>query len=159
MAVLLAGRDTTAATLSWTLYELGRHPDVVRRLRREIEEHVGWNRTPTYDDLKSMKYLQYIMNETLRLYPAVPFNVRLALRDATLPRGGGPDGSQPVAVLKDTPVGFSTMVMQRRPELYPPTTEKFRDPAIFSPERWLHWQPKPWQPKPSAIGRIPRSAR
>jgi cytochrome P450 len=52
VAVLLAGRDTTAATLSWTLYELGRHPEVVGKLRAEIEEVVGLERTPTYDDLK-----------------------------------------------------------------------------------------------------------
>lgn len=74
-----------------------------------------------------------------------PINsVRLALKDTTLPRGGGPDGSQPLPVLKDTPVGYSTLAMQRRPELYPPTSETFADPEIFSPERWYVWQPKPW---------------
>ncbi|KAI1178692.1 glycoside hydrolase family 20 protein [Nemania sp. FL0916] len=144
-AVLLAGRDTTAATLSWTLYELGRHPEVVRKLRDEILSTVGPNRRPTYGDLKSMKYLQSVVNETLRLYPAVPFNVRLALRDTTLPRGGGPDGMQPIAVLKDNPVGYSPLVMQRRPDLYPIASEKFAHPSEYSPDRWLVWQPRPWQ--------------
>ncbi|KAK0734105.1 cytochrome P450 [Lasiosphaeria miniovina] len=145
VAVLLAGRDTTACTLSWTIYELARHPDAVAKLRAEILEVVGPTRAPTYDDLKSMKYLQNVMNETLRLYPVVPFNVRLALKDTTLPRGGGPDGSQPLAVLKDNPIGYSTLVMQRRADLYPRVSEKFADPAVFSPDRWFHWQPKPWQ--------------
>jgi cytochrome P450 len=73
MAVLLAGRDTTACTLSWTIYELARHPEAVAKLRAEILSVVGPDRAPTYDDLKSMKYLQNVMNETLRLYPVVPF--------------------------------------------------------------------------------------
>ncbi|KAK3394178.1 cytochrome P450 [Podospora didyma] len=145
IAVLLAGRDTTASTLSWTLYELARHPEAVAKLRAEILAVVGPDSAPTYENLKSMKYLQNVMNETLRLYPSVPFNVRLALKDTTLPRGGGPDGSQPVAVPKDTPVGYSTLVMQRRADLYPRTSEKFADPAVFSPDRWFNWQPKPWQ--------------
>ncbi|KAI0433586.1 cytochrome P450 [Xylaria sp. FL1042] len=145
VAVLLAGRDTTAATLSFTMYELGRHPEVVRKLRDEIIRTVGFDRTPTYEDLKSMKYLQYVVNETLRLYPVVPFNVRLALKDTTLPRGGGPDGTQPIAVLKDTPVAYSTLVMQRRKDLYPAASDKFADPAEYCPDRWFAWQPRPWQ--------------
>ncbi|KAK3498464.1 cytochrome P450 [Neurospora crassa] len=145
MAVLLAGRDTTACTLSWAIYELARNPEAVAKLRAEILSVVGPDRAPTYDDLKSMKYLQNVMNETLRLYPVVPFNVRMALKDTTLPRGGGPDGSQPIVILKDTPVGYSPLAMQRRPDLYPPVSEKFPDVEMFSPDRWFHWQPKPWQ--------------
>ncbi|KAH6650841.1 cytochrome P450 [Chaetomium tenue] len=145
IAVLLAGRDTTACTLSWTIYELARHPEILEKLRAEILSVVGSTRAPTYDDLKSMKYLQNVMNETLRLYPIVPFNVRLALKDTTLPRGGGPAGLDPVKVLKDTPIGYSTLVMQRREDLYPPASATFASSDEFSPERWFHWQPKPWQ--------------
>jgi hypothetical protein len=58
IAVLLAGRDTTAAALSWTFYELARHPKVVDKLRKEIIQVVGLEEPPTYEDLKSMKYLQ-----------------------------------------------------------------------------------------------------
>ncbi|KAJ2904807.1 hypothetical protein MKZ38_007163 [Zalerion maritima] len=144
VAVLLAGRDTTAATLSWAIYELARHPEAVNKLRQEILHTVGPTQTPTYAHLKSMKYLQNIMNETLRLYPVVPFNVRGVVHDTTLPRGGGPDGSEPIAVLKGTSISYSTLAMQRRPDLYPPVSENFADPAVFSPDRWFHWQPKPW---------------
>ncbi|KAF3762369.1 cytochrome P450 [Cryphonectria parasitica EP155] len=144
VAVLLAGRDTTAATLSWALYELGRHPQVVRKLRAEILDTVGPDRTPTYEDLKGMKYLQNTLNETLRLYPSVPFNVRFSLHDTTLPRGGGPDGSLPVAVPKDTPVAYSTLVMQRRADLYPVPSDSSPPADLFSPDRWATWQPRPW---------------
>lgn len=58
IAVLLAGRDTTGATLSWTFYELARHPEVFRKLRQEIIDKVGLKNPPTYEDLKGMKYLQ-----------------------------------------------------------------------------------------------------
>jgi cytochrome P450 len=142
--VLLAGRDTTACTLSWTIYELARHPEVVKKLREEIMAQVGLDREPTYDDLKSMKYLQNIMNETLRLYPVVPYNVRFSVKDTTLPTGGGPDGTQPIPVLKGTPIGYSTLVMQRRADIYPPPSATFAPHDVFSPERWFHWQPKPW---------------
>lgn len=69
VAVLLAGRDTTAVTLSWLFYELSRHPEVVQRLRQEILKFVGTDGKPTYADLKGMRYLQHTLNETLRLYP------------------------------------------------------------------------------------------
>ena len=75
VAVLLAGRDTTAGTLSFTFKELSAHPEIVRKLRKEILEQVGPRKPPTYEDLKDMPYLQHVMNETLRLYPSVPFNV------------------------------------------------------------------------------------
>lgn len=102
------------------------------------------------------------MNETLRLYPLVPFNVRLALKDTTLPRGGGPDGLSPIGVLKDTNVGYSTLIMHRRPDLNPPMEIPSLSPSSpspnseksspqhtvsvldFCPERWATWHPKSW---------------
>lgn len=84
------------------------------------------------------------MNETLRLYPIVPFNVRMALKDTTLPRGGGPDGNSPIGILKDTPIGYSTLAMQRRADIYPPTSSGFPPIDDFVPERWDNWQPKHW---------------
>lgn len=152
VAILLAGRDTTAATLSFCLFELSRHPDVVTKLREEIASHVG-DRHPSYTDLKEMKYLNAVLNETMRLYPVVPFNVRHALVDTTLPRGGGPDGSQPIGMPAHTRIFYSTMAMQRRPDLYDPVPEPgttpsrpYFDPAVFHPDRWVSgWQPKPWQ--------------
>lgn len=109
VAVLLAGRDTTAMTMSWLFYELSNHPEVVAKLREEILKHVGADRAPTYDDLKNMRYLQHTLNEALRLYPAVPYNVRVALKDTTLPHGGGPDGTDRIGITEGTPIGYSTV--------------------------------------------------
>lgn len=142
MAILLAGRDTTAATLSWCIYELSNYPEVYKRLRNEVLTVVGESRAPTYADLKNMTFLTHTLNETLRLYPAVPYNLRACLKDSTLP---GQPGEPGIACLEDDVVIYSTHAMQRRKDLYPPVSEKFKDPAIFSPERWDHWSPKPWQ--------------
>ncbi|UNI15422.1 hypothetical protein JDV02_001957 [Purpureocillium takamizusanense] len=76
IAVLLAGRDTTAATLSWAMYELSRYPRIWSKLREDVFKHVGDSRSPTYEDLKNLTYLTHVLNETLRLYPAVPYNWR-----------------------------------------------------------------------------------
>lgn len=177
VAILLAGRDTTAATLSYCFFELSRNPEVVRKIRAEIISHLGTEqqqdhpaststsstRKPTYIDLKEMKYLTAVINETMRIYPVVPFNVRHSLKNTTLPRGGGVDGRDPIGVRADTRIVYSTMYMQRNPSLYPPppnplspsttTTspgEKppppYFDPSKFIPERWLSsWTPKSWQ--------------
>ncbi|KAI9696166.1 MAG: hypothetical protein M1820_008307 [Bogoriella megaspora] len=148
VASLLAGRDTTACTLSWCFYELSTHPSVVAKLRAEILDTVGKHREPSYEDLKDMKYLKHVIDETLRLYPVVPFNVRVCMKDTTLPHGGGVDGNQPVGVLKGTPVGYSTLVMQRREDVYP---EEWSvggkgelHPGRFVPERWDVWTPRSW---------------
>ncbi|KAJ6072710.1 hypothetical protein N7467_010795 [Penicillium canescens] len=149
VAVLLAGRDTTAGTLSFCLFELSRNPEVVTKLRQEIRERLGVganSQKPTYTDLKEMKYLNAVLHETMRVYPVVPFNVRYSLRDTTLPRGGGPDGTAPVGVRANSRVIYSTMLMQRDPDLYDgPDSQNYFDPAKWIPERWVsNWQPKPW---------------
>ena len=110
VALLLAGRDTTSTTLSWMFLELSRNPAVVAKLKEEIRQVVGSSRSqrPSYEHIKNMKYLTWVINETLRLYPVVPFNVRTSLKDTTLPRGGGPDGSQPIGIPANTPIGYSS---------------------------------------------------
>lgn len=65
VSTLLAGRDTTACTLSWLFYELAYHPGVFARLREEILNTVGTQGLPTYEDLKGMKYLQWCLNESI----------------------------------------------------------------------------------------------
>ncbi|UKZ78024.1 hypothetical protein TrVFT333_005758 [Trichoderma virens FT-333] len=113
-SILLAGRDTTASALSFAMYELSRHPEVVARLRSEILTTVGTHQLPTYEHLKEMSYLRAVLNETLRLYPPVPFNVRIALKDTTLPAAAAPTGPNP----------------------YPSS-------RTHNPERWAVWHPRP----------------
>ncbi|KAH6621104.1 cytochrome P450 [Chaetomium sp. MPI-SDFR-AT-0129] len=159
MAVLIAGRDTTAATLSWTVYELARQPRVWARLRADVLNTVGRHNAPTYEDLKGLTFLTHTLNETLRMYPAVPYNLRAALQDTTLP---GREGQPDIGVLKGDIVVYSTLAMQRRRDLYPEewatakVEEKGRglavdeevgglaDPGVFCPERWERWTPKAW---------------
>lgn len=141
IAVLLAGRDTTAATLSWLFYEIARQPEIVRKIRAEVMSTVGPNKAPSYEDLKNMPYITHCINETLRLYPAVPFNIRQALTNTTLP---GIPGQPDIAVLKGDIIAYSTLGMQRRRDLYPASSPEFANPAIYSPERWEKWSPRPW---------------
>ncbi|KAJ6445306.1 cytochrome P450 alkane hydroxylase [Purpureocillium lavendulum] len=159
MAVLLAGRDTTAATLSWCVYELANAPAVWARLRSDVLARVGAHRAPSYDDLKALTYLTHTLNETLRLYPAVPYNLRSCdiafaptsyhglnlhkptVESSTLP---GQPGQPDIAALPGDIIIYSTLAMHRRADLYPPVSPTFADPAVFSPDRWDHWTPKPW---------------
>lgn len=68
----------------------------------------------------------------------------MALKDTTLPRGGGPDGMSPIGVLKDTVIGYSTLVLQRREDLYPSMASGFPSVDKFVPERWDSWSPTHW---------------
>jgi len=65
---LLAGRDTTAATLTWLFYELAYHPEIYKQLREEVLETLGKDGRPTYENLKDMKFLQYCINESIPFY-------------------------------------------------------------------------------------------
>ncbi|KAH6604929.1 cytochrome p450 alkane hydroxylase [Trichoderma cornu-damae] len=149
MSVLLAGRDTTAATLSWAMYELSNCPQIWAKLRREVLGKLGCQATPTYEILKDLTHVKNILNETLRLHPAAPLNMRQALETTTIP---GRPGEADVVLLKGDSVTINTLGMHTCADLYPPISEEFADPKIFSPERWQHWTPKPWTYAPFSGG-------
>ncbi|KAH9950984.1 cytochrome P450 [Amylocystis lapponica] len=130
--ILIAGRDTTAATLTFLVYFLCIYPDILRRLRAEVLDKVGSFRRPTYADIKEMRYLRAVINETLRLYPAVPFNVR-STEDATLLPNSDLT-SKPFYVPPKTGVAYSVLLMHRRTDYWGPDAEKF-DPDRFLDER------------------------
>jgi hypothetical protein len=58
----LAGRDTTAATLTIVVYFLSQYPHIMKRLRQEVLDTVGPTRRPTFDDIRAMKYLRAVLN-------------------------------------------------------------------------------------------------
>ncbi|KAL8645771.1 MAG: hypothetical protein Q9226_007150 [Calogaya cf. arnoldii] len=131
--VLLAGRDTTASLLSDVWWTISREPRVWTRLQKEVqalETPLGEER-PLFEELKDMKYLRAVLNESLRLRPAVPANSRQAVTDTTLPFGGGKDGKSPVFVPKGVLVAYSIYAMHRRKDLYGEDAEEFK------PDRWL----------------------
>ncbi|KAH7138997.1 cytochrome P450 [Dendryphion nanum] len=131
--VLLAGRDTTASLLSNMFFQFGKHPEIWKKLRQEIDGLEG--RIPTYEELRGLKYLKYCMNESLRLHPVVPGNSRQAIRDTVLPVGGGPTGSSPLFVPAGTMVAYTMYSVHRRTDLYGPDVEEYR------PERWETLRP------------------
>jgi cytochrome P450 len=108
--ILLAGSDTIKASITFLLGSLAQNPAVFEKLRATILENFGTYSQPveiTIAGLKACTYLQWCLNETLRIYPPVPSNYREATRDTTLPFGGGPDGQSPVFVPKGRFVNWS----------------------------------------------------
>jgi len=89
------------------------------------------NTHPTFEQLKSLKYLQAVISESQRLYPIVPENSRVAIADTQLPVGGGRDGKSPAFVQKGRLVHWSIYAMHRRKDLFGEDAEEFK------PERWL----------------------
>ncbi|KAJ6619477.1 cytochrome P450 monooxygenase pc-3 [Mycena sp. CBHHK59/15] len=127
--ILLAGKDTTQWTCTVIVYFLAMYPQVNSRLREEILEHVGPTRRPTYDDIRDMKYLRAVINEAMRLYPSVPFNVRESINATIWP---SPDPNEkPIYIPARTQVPYSVFMMHRRKDLWGPDAEE------FDPDRWF----------------------
>ena len=79
---MFQGHDTTAAATSWSLYMIGRHPEVQTRLQEEVDDIFGdSSRAATMQDLTQMKYLERVIKETLRLCPSVPVLGRVLEED------------------------------------------------------------------------------
>lgn len=134
--VLLAGRDTTAGLLGWTFYLLARHPDAYSKLRAVIIETFGTTTSGIkFESLKSCTYLQNVLSEVLRLHPVVPENSRRAVRNTTLPRGGGPDGLAPIYIPAGEEVAYNVHMMHHRKDIWGEDADEFR------PERWVGRRP------------------
>ncbi len=73
MTMLLAGEDTTAATLAWAMYFIAKHPDVRERLRAEAEDVLATDHVvAAIEDLARMPYHDAVLSETMRLKPVAP---------------------------------------------------------------------------------------
>jgi len=119
MTLFLAGHETTALTLSWTWYLLGKDPEVERKFHAELDEVLA-GREPTMADLSKLKYTEKILKESMRLYPPAYGLGREAINDCEI---GG----------YHVPAGTQIFVFQwatQRDERF------FEDPAAFKPDRW-----------------------
>ncbi|KAL5777898.1 hypothetical protein ACOSP7_010824 [Xanthoceras sorbifolium] len=73
--MILAATDTTTVTLTWTLTLLLNNHNVLEKIQNELDTQVGSERLVNELDIKNLVYLQAILKETMRLYPAGPLSV------------------------------------------------------------------------------------
>ncbi|KAI9260881.1 cytochrome P450 [Helicostylum pulchrum] len=125
--MLIAGRDTSAQTLSWFFYCLMKYPEVEGKLLQEIEtfipDGIEEDTVKVYEAIQKMKYSHAVLYEVLRMYPSVPSNRRQALQDDILP-----DGTH---VKKGDEVVFQPFCQGRHEKVWG------SDAKQFKPERWL----------------------
>jgi cytochrome P450 len=120
MTLFLAGHETTALALAWSIQLLARHPEVESATRAEVDRIVG-SRAATVEELPRLLRVEAVILEALRLYPPAYAISREAVRSTTiagrrLPKRG---------------VAFvSVYAAHRNPERFP-------EPDAFRPERWL----------------------
>lgn len=80
VTMIIAGHDTSTALLTWVLYVLSSKPEVQSKARQEINTVLGSSQ-PDYAHLTALRYLDQVMNETLRLYPPIHLGSRIAACD------------------------------------------------------------------------------
>ncbi|KAF4630119.1 hypothetical protein G7Y89_g8022 [Cudoniella acicularis] len=128
LAVFMPSRDTTAFLVANIFHALARNPAIWKRLRTEFMA-VG-NQTLTFELLKSIKYLQWVINESHRMYSISDNNPRCVLSDSILPTGGGTDGKSPLLVCKGQYISFNIYCLHQDRDIWG------SDVDIFRPERW-----------------------
>jgi cytochrome P450 len=131
MTMLVAGHETTAALLTWALFELSKAhdefgKDYLTRCRAEVDEVLGDRAVPTYEDLAQLNFTRLCLVEALRLYPEPPVLIRRALDEDTLPAGGA--GFE-ATIPRGADVFVSTWNLHRSEALWD-------DPLVFNPDRW-----------------------
>ena len=119
MTFVAAGHETTANALTWTFYLLSQHPEVREKLLAELKSVLN-GRAPTLDDLPNLPYTEWVLNESMRLYPPAWTQGRRATEAFELDGVHFPAG---------TMVMFSQWVIHRLPDIW-------GDPEAFRPERW-----------------------
>ncbi|KAJ3679491.1 hypothetical protein LUZ60_017502 [Juncus effusus] len=120
--LMVAGRDTTSSGLAWFFYLLYKNPHVEEKILQEIMLHAE-DDSPTAVELKKLVYLHAALSESLRLYPPVPFEHKVALKPDILPTGVPVDSTRRIQ--------FSLYAMARMEEIWG------KDCMEFKPERWL----------------------
>lgn len=131
---MIAGKDTTATTLSWFIYMMCKHPRVQEQVAKEgrvaadsLDDDVAgfsdFAYSLTEEALEKMHYLHAALTETLRLYPAVPVDPKVCLSEDTMPDGFN--------VKKGDMVAYQPYAMGRMKWIWG------EDAQDYKPERWL----------------------
>jgi len=123
ITLLLAGHETTANALTWTLFLLARHPEAAERLCAEVDAVLA-GRLPVAEDLRALPFTERVLHEAMRLYPPIWIMERRAARADEIGGHAIPAGSTVVV---------SPWVTHRHPDFWE-EPERF-DPDRFSPER------------------------
>lgn len=120
---LVAGVEPTASAMYATLVEIGRRPEVQKRLLNEIDEAFEKHGNHiTYDVVSGMAYLDMVTCEAMRLYPPIAFLTRQCVQDTVLPTGN-------IKVDKGTKITVPVYELHRDAKYHP-------DPETFNPERF-----------------------
>ena len=131
--VYAGGFETSSTLVTFTLYELALNPDIQEKLREEINSMLSKKDDKlTYESLFAAKYLDQVINESLRKYPPIPSGIRKCLKDYEIP------GTN-LTIPKGTSIQLATYSLHHDPEYYP-EPEKF-DPERFSPENSKNLRP------------------
>jgi cytochrome P450 len=115
----LAGYETTSLALTWAVYLLTQHPEVMDKLRVEVDTVLA-GRTPSFADLPALSYTRMVIQETLRVRPAAFWVPRTAVADDMIDGYAIPAGTSVMAL---------TYGIHHHPELW-------QEPARFDPERF-----------------------
>lgn len=119
LTLLIAGHDTSTASLAWTLYLLGKHPVWMRKIMEEIDEVLG-QEPPSVESFKRMPVLDRVTKEVLRLYPPIHMGARVAAQDLEF------DGYH---IPVEQRVVYSIYLSHRHPDYWV-------DPETFNPDRF-----------------------
>jgi cytochrome P450 len=121
-ALILGGTDTTTVTLTWALSLLLNNREVLKKAQEELDVQIGRERQVKESDMKNLVYLQAILKETMRLYPAGPLLVpHESMEDCTLAGYHVPTGTRLLV---------NVSKIHRDPHMW-------SDPNEFRPERFL----------------------
>ncbi|MGZ5050048.1 MAG: cytochrome P450 [Methylobacter sp.] len=120
ITIFTAGHETTANLLTWTLYLLARHSDVLLKLRRELEL-LPLDRMPTAEDLQQLVYTKAVLNESMRYYPPAAVLMRRIAKDTEL---------EGYALKQGRLAIFSIYNIHHHPDFWP-------QPEQFDPERFM----------------------
>ncbi|KAL1594564.1 hypothetical protein SLS60_010325 [Paraconiothyrium brasiliense] len=134
---IIGAQDTTSVLTSNTIHLLARHPALWKELREEVLRR--GDELFTFDALRSNEVIQNMLSESLRLRPVFPVVDRIAVRDTTLPTGGGIDGTSPIFVKAGTRIQPAFYALHREPSVYGPNVED------FDPHRWKNIKPSQWE--------------